>query len=153
MIGILMMFIFLWGLNQENGIFKNRADTLKAHSCQAVIVKLSRRAPSTWSMKCNGNNLEVSIIKTISKENLSSEATIQQYLYREMANDLIFISKNSPSDNLERTDFIIMKTHHEVLSIHALTEGKYLSRLSTLTDSRMIAEHLKATVQVQERKN
>lgn len=150
MIGILMMFIFLWDINQKDGFFAERKEVLQAHSCHAVLVNLKRRVPATWSLSCRGNNMEVTIIKDIKKESLTKEATLQEVLYREMANDLMFLSRTSPSDNLERTHFITVKFEHPDLKITALTEGRYLARLSTLTEPRMIAEHLRATVQVQE---
>ena len=67
-----------------------------------------------------------------------------------MANDLISIAKISPGDNLERTDIVRLKMIHPELVINAITEGKYIVKLKTLTDKRLIAEHLKVTVQVQE---
>ena len=36
------------------------------------------------------------------------------------------------------------------MTVNAVTDGKMLSKLYHLTDSQLIAKHLKATVQVQE---
>jgi len=131
-------------------------------SCKAVLVKLSRRIPANWSAHCEGttyNNLAIDINYPVEK--ISDNATkaevksndpkaIRTLLYREMANDLISVAKISPEDNLERTDIIRVKMIHPKLIINAITEGKYLVKLRTLTDKKLIAEHLKVTVQVQE---
>lgn len=150
MIGILMMFIFLWDVRKKDGFFAKRNEILMAHSCNAVIVKLSRRVPANWSMICSGNTLEIEIAKDFSVHTEDLDH-LRKVMYRELANDFMHVSKTSPNDNLELTDFIIIKMNHPGLTLHALTEGKYLARLSTLTDPRIIAEHLKVTVQVQER--
>ncbi len=151
MIGLLMMFIFVWNLNQEDGMFARRAEILKAHSCHAALVKLKREIPANWTIICNANNMEVTIKKNIEKSSLAEGVDLKEVLYREMANDLMHLAKKAPNDNLERTDYIVVKILNPKLDIHALTEGRYLARLATLTEPRIMAEHLRATVQVQER--
>lgn len=147
-IGILMMAIFIMDLNRR-GLLKR--DNLIPTSCTAVRVKLDRRIPSNWKTQCNKNNLEININYPEDKiSKVNSLEKLRPLLYRELANYLSLIAKNSPSDNLERTDIIVVKLKHSKLSINAVTEGKYIVKLLTIKDKKMLAEHLKVTVQVKE---
>lgn len=150
MIGILMMFIFLYNLNEKHGFLGNRAELLKARSCTALLVKLKRRVAANWQVKCEKNSLAVTIDYSFDEKNLAPKGSMKQLLYREVANNLVHIAKNSPSDNLERTDYIRVRLIHTSMTINALTLGRHLVKFQTLTAPRMIAEHLKTTVQVQE---
>jgi len=166
-IGVLMMLIFVFQAGKKFNWWESRRQKLMPSSCKAVLVKLDRRIPQNWSTYCEGssyNNLAVEINYALEKEEniknkdskvtpLSKEESIKKtraLLYREMANDLISVAKNSPEDNLEKTDIIRFKLTHPQMVINAITEGKYIVKLKTLTDKRLIAEHLKVTVQVQE---
>ncbi len=145
-----MMFIFLYNLNKKYGFLDRRGELLQAKSCTALLVKLSRRIPDNWDAKCEKNSLAIIIDFKLNPKKLKNKVSIKEVLYREMANNLIHIAKNSPSDNLERTDYVRIKLKHELLTINALTQGKGLVKFQTLTSPRMIAEHLKTTVRVQE---
>jgi hypothetical protein len=153
MIGILLMTIFLFQLNQK-GYFSERREKLMATSCRAALVKLNRRIPASWTTKCEGNNmaveipLEFKLDKKLDKK--TSSLKLKTFMYREMANDFVVIAKNSPSDNLERTDFVRLKMMHENLEINAITEGRFLVKLATIKNKRLLAEHLKTTVNVKE---
>lgn len=161
-VGVLMMLIFVFQAGKKFNWWEMRRQKLMPSSCKAVLVKLSRRIPANWSAHCEGttyNNLAIDInypVEKISDSATKAEAksndpkAIRALLYREMANDLISVAKISPEDNLERTDIVRMKMIHPKLIINAITEGKYLVKLRTLTDKKLIAEHLKVTVQVQE---
>lgn len=146
-VGILMMSIFLMGLYKDGKIFKR--ENLIPTSCKAVTVKLERRIPANWSIGCEGNNLWVEVNYLLLEKKIKLEV-LRSVFYCEMANYFSLVAKNSPSDNLERTDFVRLKLVHLLLTINALTEGCYLIKMATLTDQRLIAEHLKVTVQVQE---
>ena len=150
MIGILMMFIFLYNLNEKYGFLSNRSELLKARSCTALLVKLKRRVAANWQVKCEKNSLAVTIDYNFDEKNLAANSNMKQLLYREVANNLVHIAKNSPSDILERTDYIRVRLKHSTMIINALTSGRHLVKFQTLTAPRMIAEHLKTTVQVQE---
>jgi hypothetical protein len=150
MIGILLMTIFLFQLS-EKGFFGNRA-RLMPSSCKSVLVKLDRRIPENWSTFCEGktfNNLVVEIESPLDKEKFTRDK-LRAALYRNLANDMILIAKNSPSDNLERTDFVRIKVRHPEAEINALTQGRYIIKLATLSDLKLISEHIKTTVQVSE---
>lgn len=71
-------------------------------------------------------------------------------LYRELANNLQFIARNSLNESLERTLIIRVHVIHSQMEINAITEGKDLAKLATLKRPEFIAEHLRATVQVQD---
>ena len=149
-IGILMMFIFLYNLNKKNGIFSKRNNLLKAHSCTALLVKLEKRIAANWTAGCEGNSLAVTVDYELDEKKIAAKTNIKEILYRELANYLIIVAKNSPSDNLERTDYVRIRLKHKAYTINALTPGKHLVKFQTLTSPKMIAEHMKTTVSVQE---
>ncbi len=149
MIGILMMSILLFQLS-EKGLFGSKS-RLVPSSCKAVRVKLDRRIPANWKTFCEGktvNNLVVEIESPLDKS--LDKKNLRAALYRNLANDMILIAKNSPADNLERTDFVRLKVTHPAGEINAITQGRYIAKLATLTDLKLISEHIKTTVQVRE---
>lgn len=146
MIGIISFSLFIYYATSKGKL--GRREALMPTSCKALRVKLDRRIPANWKSECEGNNLAVEI--TLPREEKVLDKDLSAYLYRHLANDMISIAKNSPSDNLERTDFVRVRINHPDRQINALTEGKYLTKLATMKDKRLIAEHLKLTVQVQE---
>ncbi len=149
MIGILMVTILLLTLNKK-GMFFNRTELLKATSCNSVLVMLNKRTPETWTNKCRENNLEVNIESTLKPKQLKDPNTMKAVLYRELANNLIFISKNSLNESLERVLFVSVKINSQKMEINALTEGKYIAKLATMKNSKFISDHLKKTVKVKE---
>jgi hypothetical protein len=154
MIGVILMGLFITSQVREGGL--GYKESLMPTSCKAVLVMLDRRIPETWTTRCRGNNLNITIKKSMDpayEEGMDEEQKLQmlrQLLYRELANDLITIAKNSPTDNLERTDYISLRLVHSKLEIGALTEGRFVVKFSTITNTNLILEHLKETVSVQE---
>ena len=146
MIGILMMIIFLYQLKSKGYFTRTK---LIPSSCRAVLVKLDRRIPSGWDTKCEGNNLAVSIPFT-SEKKLQDKTKLRVLAYRELANHLVQIAKNSPSDNLERTDIVRVRLFSNNLEINAVTEGRFIVKLATIKTPKLLKEHLKNTVQVKE---
>jgi hypothetical protein len=151
MLGILMLTIFLFQL-RDKGFLEARKDKMMPTSCRAVRVKLEKRIPSNWETLCEGNNLAVSINFLMEKAKLKDPKMLRPMMYRELANDLIMIAKNSPVDSLERTDIVRVKISHTDLEINAVTEGRFIIKLATIKSADLIKEHLKATVQVKESK-
>lgn len=153
-IGILFSIIFLFQAGEKFNWWESRRKKLMPSSCKAVRVKLDRRIPANWSSKCEGsdfNSLAVEINYPQEKQKKIKDINIlRKLVYRELANDLILIAKNSPSDNLERTNMVRVRFIHPELRVDALTEGKYIVKLQTLKSKELIAEHLKVTVQVKE---
>lgn len=148
MIGILLMSVYL--LTYQRHLFFGDKDRFNPTSCKAVLVKLNRRIPGNWSTNCRGNNLEVSIQYQEIQKPGSKKQKVRKLLYREMANFLTYIATNSPLDNLEQVDVVSVYLHHPKILVTAVTEGKYIVKLSTIKNKQMIANHLKATVSVKE---
>lgn len=149
-IGLLLMFIFLSGL-REKGFFGSRVEKLTPTSCKASLVMLNKRIPANWETSCDGNNLSAHIKTTIDETKLIKEKNaLKVAMYRELANSLIFLAKNSPSDNLERTDAVILTLDSSKLKINAATMGKDIVKFRTLKSEKFIMDHLYASVKVQE---
>jgi hypothetical protein len=157
MIGVILMGLFITSQVREGGT--GYRESLTPTSCKAVLVKLDRRIPKTWETKCTRNNLHITMKKSITPnlEDLGENPDIEliksryrQVFYRELANDLILLAKNSPEGNLERTEIVTVKLMHPELEIGAMTEGRFVVKFATLTDIKLIMEHLQETVQVQE---
>jgi len=148
-LGILFMIIFILSLRGK-GFLHSRTDKLKATSCSSILVMLNKRVPASWKTGCNDNNLQVTIRKELQPEQYKNMNDYKAALYRDLANDLMFISKNSPGDGLERVMMVTVDTVSPKMQIYAVTEGKYLARMATLNNPKMMTEHLKATVQVKE---
>lgn len=110
---------------------------------------LDKRIPETWKTFCEGNNLALEIQSEMDKSE-TPVAKQRDFLYRELANNLIFIAKNSPEDSLKNVMIIRLKLISQKIDINAVTEGKYLVKFRHLTRTNFIAAHLKSTVQVQE---
>lgn len=149
MIGVLLMSLFIMSLFRQGKL--SYKESLTPTSCRAVLVKLDRRIPASWNTECDGNNLNVVIQKDLKAKDEDDLDAIRKILYRELANDLVALASNSPSDNLERTDYVSVKMVHPKMEIGALSEGRYVVKFATLRDQRLLMEHLQQTVQVQER--
>ncbi len=150
--GALMMSIFLMTYTGKYSL-KSRAEKLIPFSCRAVRVKLNRKIPKNWLSKCQKNNLIVDINFSGLKAEPLLKDKKRMILFRELANSLILIATHSPSDNLERTDRVFVKFHYQETTINALTPGKHLVKLQTMKDKKMIQDHLKRTVKIQEVSN
>ncbi|MFL5809849.1 MAG: hypothetical protein ACJ749_10030 [Flavisolibacter sp.] len=146
-IGIIMMGLFLYQVarGQKWGIFTN--DKLIATSCKAVVVKLAKAIPQNWKIYCEGNNLAVEI----NELTIPPAATnLRTLMYRQLANHMSFVARTSHSDILEKVFFVRFKIMHPKMVINAVTEGKYIVKLTTLETPEHIMTHLKSTVQVKE---
>ena len=147
-IGVLMMVIMLYQLGDKDLVELRRAK-LTPSSCRSLLVKLDRRIPENWKTACEGNNFNnLSIVINMPS---GEQKDLRAYLYREMANYLIHVAQMSPSDNLELTDIIRLQLLHPKLEINAVSEGRFVVKLATLKDKKLIAQHLHSTVQVQEK--
>ncbi len=143
-IGILLFTVFMLDLSRRGVLFKN--PKYIATSCKSAIVMLKKRSPDTWAIDCEKDVLVVQIesnLKTPDPKNL------QPALYRELANNIIFISKNSLNESLERTPMVRIKMRHPKYDLNALAEGKYIAKLATMNRPEFIAEQLKNFVSTQ----
>ena len=143
-----MMAIFL--MTSWNKIFGPR-ESLIPSSCKAVLVMLNKRIPATWSTQCEGKTKNNLFINMHTHIKAADDLTLKKALYRTLANNLVFIAKNSPADSLERVDIVRLKMNHHKIEINAITEGKDIIKFSTMKDPDFIKDHLKLTVQVQEK--
>lgn len=148
MIGILFMIIFLFQLHKK-GYF-DRSDKLIATSCKSALVMLDKRKPKNWETECQKNDLSVTIKFDLQKKKIKDLKIIRRVLYRELANGLIFISRNTLNENLERMYMVKVLVTSQKMEVGALTEGRFLAKLTTMKNQKLIAEHLKATVQTKE---
>ncbi len=147
-IGVILMGLFLTSQFREGGT--GYKESLTPTSCKAVLVKLDRRIPATWSASCLGNNLNIIIQKDFMPPEKDNLEQLRVMLYNDLANDIIHIAKSSPLDNLELTEMVSIRTKHPKLEIGAMTEGRFIVKFATLENLDLIKEHLKQTVQVQE---
>ncbi len=147
-IGILLMSIFLMNTFTDGGLW-NR-DRLKPTSCKAVLVKLDRRIPGGWTTSCDGENLNLAVSHMAAKKEPTDLETVRKIVYRELANSLVLVAKNSPSDNLERTPWVSIRYVHPLLEVGALSEGKFVVKFATIKNKQMLMNHLQATVKVKE---
>ncbi|MCO4795333.1 MAG: hypothetical protein KC493_16560 [Bacteriovoracaceae bacterium] len=144
------MSIFLWDMNRKHGWMSKRNEILKARSCHAVFVKLEKRIAANWKVYCDKNSLAVEVDFALDVTKLKDKNTFRMVMFRELANSLVLVAKLSPSDNLERTSYVRVRLIHKDLTINALSSGRHVSKFQTLTNPKMIAQHLQATVSVQE---
>ena len=149
MIGILFLIIFIYQIKNK-GIFKDRIENLQANSCRSALIMLDKRIPKTWTTSCNENNMSVKIASNLRRESYKDDTNYKASMYRELANSLVFISKNSANDSLERVPWVVVLFESDKMGISARTQGSHLARFATLNNSQMIAEHLKASVEVKE---
>lgn len=133
----------------KKGLFSRRRQLLEGTPCIAALVKLELKIPKNWKGQCEKNNLIVDIDEVIPPK-VNDPKKVKILLYREMANHLSFIAKNSPVANLELINSILVKIKSDSLEIEALTNGDSLVKLTTLNSPEIIREHLKNTVKVKE---
>ncbi len=143
-IGVLMFAIVWIASGGKNPFFERQA--LKSTSCRAVLVKLERRLPADWKLFCEENNLAVEIRESSALK----DDQLRAYLYRQLANALVEIAKSSEPDILEKVFIVRLKLGHPAIVLNAVSEGKYVAKLATLSTPEFISKHLQQTVQVQE---
>ncbi len=150
-IGILMSIALMLELSNR-GIRLGDPDRYNTYSCQGALSGLKHYYPGNWRGHCKKNNLHIEIDYStlpILKQG-KDEDFIRQYVYRELANQMAFLADNAPEENLRKTDIISLRVYYPPLTLNAVTEGQYSLQIKTLKDPKLIADHLKATVQVQE---
>ena len=146
-IGIIMFGLFISQVVRKEkwGIFHN--DKLIPTSCKAALVKIDKKIPANWKTFCEGNNLAVEIKEVAIPEKAEG---LKALMYRQLANHMSFVARNSTPDILEKVFLVRFKLMHPKIEINAVTEGKYIVKLATLELPEHIVSHLKSTVQVKE---
>ena len=144
-----MMSIYLMTYSEKFSL-GFRSDRLIPYSCKALRVKLDRRIPANWSSRCEKNSLFVEINGDGLGKVLANKNDKKAFIFRELANSLMIVATHSPSDNLERTDEVLLRFHYQGMAVNALTAGKDLVKLQGVQDKELIAKHLRSTVKIQE---
>ena len=151
-IGILFFIIFLFQLN-KSGYFEKRRKVFSAASCTAVVVKLKKVIPPNWNISCDGHfadRTDTLVVKIKSTPTKEMGISIKSFVYREMANQLSFISKNSPSDNLERLSWVKISVQTGQGQADGVVSGMALSKMRTLKTQDGLIGHLKNSVSVKD---
>lgn len=146
-IGIVMISIFVLDIKNNNRSILLSRDKLMPTSCSAVIVKLSRRVPGHWKVECKDNDLHVEYPVEANIPNLD---TLRQGLYKDLVNNMVLATKNSPIDTLENVRQVEFKANHKQLEIKAAISGKNIVKFATMNEPKFIMDHLRATTVVHE---
>jgi hypothetical protein len=149
-IGIIFISLFLFDLNRRGYLdsFKNRFNPT---SCYGALPYLSKRLPKESKARCDNNNLRVSWTIAIGELiRVDKPEKILAANYRELANNLTFIAKNTPQELLNAITTVTLMQEGEDYTLTAISEGRKLSLLKDLKSPELIAEHLRNTVKVQE---
>ena len=150
-IGILFFVIFLFQF-QNSDYMKNRKKMYTAASCTAVTVRLNKVKPSDWKVDCQGTFADKSdtLIIEVPLITKNKEITPKVAAYRELANHLNFVAKNSPNDNLERTSWVKISVTHPTGQADGVIPGVMLAKMKTVETPAALAEHLKTSVRVKD---
>ncbi len=143
------MAIFLMNLYRKGEFFSSRQKLIPT-SCRALRVKLDRNVPENWTTLCEGNNLAVIIPFSHPSENKDDLNLIRKIMYNEFAEKVLFVAKNSPGDNLEKTDMVRFRFEGRKIIIHALTDGALLYKMTTIHNEKLLMDHFKETIRVRE---
>ncbi len=135
---ILIVYIFFSQLKKHN-IFPSSGT--KATSCKSAIVMLKKRSPKSWKIRCKKNHLIVEVPTKLKKK---------EAIYREMANNLTFISKNCLNESLERTNSVLLVMKNKSTHIKSLIAGKYIAKMASLKETSKIINFIQNYVTVDE---
>lgn len=152
-IGLLMFYILMHNLGKQGKLdyFFKREGVIPS-SCRAVIVKLKRRIPQDWQLKCDRNNLH--LVLTLDEKNLDPKAQLpaKNFYYRELANAFVSVAKNSPDDTLSRTGIVRITVNTPNYKIEAVSFGREVVKLAEISDTKIISAQLQKTVKIKEYK-
>jgi len=132
-IGILFFTIFIFDLRSRKGALFQR-EKVMANSCRSALVMLDKRIPKTWKTSCKQDNLAIEMPSEAETKKIAKEK-IKHFMYRELANHLIFIAKNAFTDSLERVMIVSLKLSSDHMDLNAVTEGKYIVKFKTMKES------------------
>lgn len=152
-IGLILMFIFLNDLKKRGmlpDIFQSRTEKLKPVSCKSSLVMLEKRMDTNWKVACDDNNLVVIINSPLKRAEFPKEENFNAAVYRELANHIIFVSRNSLNESLERTFTVRMHLQADDLKLNALTKGEDIAQFANMKNPKFIREHFQKTVFVEE---
>lgn len=141
-LGVLMLGTLFYHLH-KNGILQTRAEKLNPRPCTAAIVMLNKRAPSTWQIRCDDNQLLITIPFTPDvKINMKDDRVARMIHLRELANQLSYISQNSGNEQLSRTSGFAVLLESDRMAVEAAGSGKDLSMLVDRITPDEVMTHL-----------
>jgi hypothetical protein len=163
--GLIMFGIFLSQESTQKWWTKQMS-RYKPSTCLAVKDRVAKKAPSSWSMECeNTSFLRLTI--DFNKE-LKNPKDIRIVMYRELANiyaqfannaniPLKYVEDNKVKvyneiETLEHLQVIQIIMKSKKLEIISQSEGQAVAKFIGLKRKSDIAEHLKLTVKVSEKK-
>ena len=147
-VGLLILYIAVTDMNRR-GIFTSSNEKLNPSSCRSALVMLEKRAPDNWKLSCDKNSMTAVIPSLVDPKTYEGKRRTEAY-YRDLANQIYFISKNSLNESLERTDFIIIHYKGIDRQINALTKGEDIAKFAQFETIDFILDHFQRTVEVQE---
>lgn len=133
------------GVLKKFSFFNN--PKLKATPCRAALVRLDKQIPSNWKVFCEENNLAVEINEL---QVPAETRELRPLMYRQLANHMVELARLSQADILEKVFIVRVKLMHPKLEINAVSEGRYVAKLATLSSPEFLKDHFKQTVQVKE---
>lgn len=142
-----MISIFLYDLKNNNRSLLLSREKLMPTSCSAVIVKLQKRIPGHWKVDCKENDLSIEYTVDANIPNLD---TLRQAMYKDLVNNIVLATRNSPLDSLENVRKVEFVANHKQLEIKAITSGKWVVKFATMNEPKFIMDHLRATTVVKE---
>ncbi len=163
--GLIMFGIFLSQETTQKWWSKQMARYIPS-TCSAVKDRVMKKAPSSWSIECEGTNF-LRLTVPFEKE-LKDPKNLRIAMYRELANLYAQFANNAnvamkyvedkkvkvynEIETLEhlKNIQIIMKSKN--LEIISQSDGQAVARFIDLKRKSEIAEHLKLTVKVSEKK-
>ena len=149
-IGVILFVLFIYDLQKRGYLdsFKNRFNPT---SCYGALTSLTKKLPQEAKAKCEDNHLKVTWTIAIGELiRIDKPEKILAANYRELANNLSFIAKNTPVELMSSINTVTLDQEGEDYVLSAFTEGRQLTLLKELKSPELISEHLRNTVKVKE---
>ena len=163
--GLIMFGIFL-SQESTHKWWKNQKRRFIPSTCDAVMNRVKPNAPSSWKISCPTTQHLTINISTFS--NVPYSQKLRSDLYKQLANmysklahyankKLPYVEKGKQKvyndiETLERLGYISIVIEHPNLVITSKSDGMAVSRYIRFKTAKQIAQHLKLTVKVSEKR-
>ncbi len=149
-IALLMAYILFHKLAVQGKLDKFlKRDGVIPYSCRSAMVKLRRRIPPVWKAECQKNIMYLEA--PFSMPPAPMETKVQRMaMYREMANHLVFVSRNAPDDNMLHVQLVRLDVTSSNLTLQAAVLGKDLVPMAVIPTQQLLAQYLQKVVRVVE---
>lgn len=163
--GLIMFGIFLSQETTHKWWAKQKTRFIPS-TCKAVMERVEKKAPSNWELECLAVNflkVDIEFDKTI-----KDPKKTRMVMYRQLANlysqfaqfanvPLPYVEDNKTKvyneiETLERLQIIQINLKGPKLLITSQSDGQAVAKFITLKRTQEIAEHLKLTVKVGEKR-